>query len=145
MSDISKINFDIDTSDPLATIGVSVLLDNACVFQTDHLIELTHIDLSVIDDEGDHELCTVISGKTTDHTKIDEHGNIIKDVVLNISKVAIDGIDVEQLFIEKCVYTHNFNGTQSEIADTFYGAAGCNGTISFKFSTPIYLWLLENM
>ena len=37
------------------------------------------------------------------------------------------------------------NGTQPEIADNFFGIAGCNGTISFRFSTPIYLWLLENM
>jgi hypothetical protein len=54
-------------------------------------------------------------------------------------------LDVNQLFLDKCVYTHNFNGTRPEITDTFFGIAGCNGTISFSFSTPIYLWLLENM
>jgi hypothetical protein len=49
------------------------------------------------------------------------------------------------LFSEKCVYTHNFNDTQPEIQDTFHGIAGCNGTISLQFNTPVYLWLLENM
>ena len=57
----------------------------------------------------------------------------------------IEELDIDQLFLEKCVYTHSFNNTQSEIEDTFHGIAGCNGTISFKFNTPVYLWLLENM
>jgi hypothetical protein len=84
-------------------------------------------------------------GKTTDHTRVDEAGNIVKDATLQISNVVIDDLDVNQLFLDKCVYTHNFNGTRPEITDTFFGIAGCNGTISFSFSTPIYLWLLENM
>jgi hypothetical protein len=64
---------------------------------------------------------------------------------VQISQVVIDDLDVNQLFLEKCVYQHNFNGSQPDIKDTFHGVAGCNGTISFEFSTPIYLWLLENM
>lgn len=145
MSDTSKISFDIATSDNTAAIGIAVWVDDTCLYQTDHLMESKHIDHAVSDDDGEHELRIVISGKTAEHTKIDEHGNIIKDVVVNIPTVTIDDIDVDQLFNEKCVYTHNFNGTQPEIQDTFYGAAGCNGTISFRFTTPIYLWLLENM
>jgi hypothetical protein len=80
-----------------------------------------------------------------EHTKIDEQGNIISDATLQISNVSIDELDVDQLFLEKCVYTHDFNGTQPKIEDTFHGIAGCNGTISLKFNTPVYLWLLENM
>jgi hypothetical protein len=99
----------------------------------------------ISDDDGEHELRVVITGKTSDHTIVDEAGNIIKDATLQISNVVIDELDVNQLFLSKCVYTHDFNGTQAEIQDTFHGIAGCNGTISLKFSTPIYLWLLENM
>jgi hypothetical protein len=86
-----------------------------------------------------------LSGKTIDHTKIDEHGNIIKDAVLQVLNVTIDAIDVHKLFLEKCVYEHDFNGSQPAVKATFHGIAGCNGAIIFKFSTPIYLWLLENM
>ena len=145
MSNSSILSFDINTSDATATIGVAVWVDNKCVLQTDHLTEHQHIDCVITDDDGDRELRIVVSGKTLDHTKIDETGNIIKDVVVTISNVTIDDIDVNHLFNETCVYTHDFNGTQPEIADGFYGDAGCNGTISFSFTTPIYLWLLENM
>jgi len=145
MSDTSAISFDIHTSDATAKIGVAVWIDNVSVFQTDHLTETTHVKHDVVDDNQERELCIVISGKTQDHTKIDEQGNIVKDVVVNIKNVTIDGIDISQLFNEKTVYTHDFNGTQPEVEDSFYGAAGCNGTVSLKFTTPIYLWLLENM
>ena len=145
MSDISTISFDINTSDATAAIGVAVWMDDACMYQTDHLMEHKHIDHAVLDDDGKHELRIVISGKNSAHTKVDGQGNIIKDVVVNISNFTIDEIDVGQLFKEKSVYTHDFNGTQPEIQDTFYGDAGCNGTISFQFTTPIYLWLLESM
>ena len=49
------------------------------------------------------------------------------------------------MLVEQAVYTHDFNGTQPEIEDTFFGEMGCNGTVSLRFTTPIYLWLLENM
>ncbi len=140
-----KISFDVDTSDPECPIGIEIWLDDAVLLSNNHVQEKIAFDYNIGDDDGEHELRVVLTGKTADHTKVDEAGNIVKDATLQISNVVIDDIDINQLFLEKCVYTHNFNGTQPEIADTFHGVAGCNGTISFEFSTPIYLWLLENM
>ena len=146
MANTSTISFDLDTNDPDSTIGIAVWVNNECVFETTHLKELHKFSYSINDDdEREHELRVVMSGKTTEHTKVDEAGNIIKDVLISLANVNLDEIDINQLFLDKCVYTHDFNGTQPEIKDTFFGAAGCNGTLSFKFSTPIYLWLLENM
>jgi 23S rRNA U2552 (ribose-2'-O)-methylase RlmE/FtsJ len=140
-----KISFDIETSDAECPMGVEIWLDDAVLLRHNHVQEKITFSHDISDDDGEHKLRVVISGKTSGHTQVDEAGNIVKDATLQISNVVIDDIDVNQLFLEKCVYTHNFNDTQSEIQDTFHGVAGCNGTISFSFSTPIYLWLLENM
>jgi len=140
-----KISFDIETSDAECPLGVEVWLDDAVLLSNKHVHEKISFSHDISDDDGEHELRIVISGKTSDHTRVDEAGNIIKDATLQISNVVIDDLDVNQLFLEKCVYKHNFNGTQPEITDTFHGVAGCNGTIGFEFTTPIYLWLLENM
>ena len=43
------------------------------------------------------------------------------------------------------IYRHDYNGTTDPFDDEFYGEMGCNGTVSLKFTTPIYLWLLENL
>jgi len=140
-----KISFDIETSDAECPMGVEIWLDHTVLLSHNHVQEKITFSNDISDDDGEHKLRVVISGKTSDHTRVDEAGNIVKDAILQISNVVIDDIDVNQLFLEKCVYTHNFNDTQPEIQDTFHGVAGCNGTITFEFSTPIYLWLLENM
>lgn len=97
------------------------------------------------EDVADHELRFVMKNKTQEHTTVDEHGSIVKDARLTISNVTFDEIPLEQIFFEQAVYTHDFNGTQAETTNKFYGEMGCNGTVSLKFSTPIYLWLLEHM
>ena len=140
-----NISFDIETSDATCPLGIEILIDNTVLLKNDHVQEKIKFSHDILDHDGEHELQIVIYGKTSDHTKVDEAGNIVKDATLQISNVVIDEIDVNQLVLDKCLYTHNFNSTQPEIADTFHGVAGCNGTISLKFATPVYLWLLENM
>lgn len=140
-----QISFDVETSDTECPLGVQVWLDESLLLDCAHVTQKIAFAHDMSDDDGEHQLRIVVSGKTSDHTTVDHNGNIIKDATLKISAVTIDGIDVNQLFLDRCVYTHDFNGTQPEIEDTFHGVAGCNGTIAFEFTTPIYLWLLENM
>lgn len=146
MANTSTISFDLDTTDPDAVIGIAVWVNNKCVFETAHVKELHKFSYNINDDdEREHELRVVMSGKTTNHTKVDVDGNIVKDVLISITNVNLDDIDINHIFEDKTVYTHDFNSTQPELQDTFHGYMGCNGTLSFQFSTPIYLWLLENM
>jgi hypothetical protein len=97
------------------------------------------------DDDGEHELRIVMKHKTADHTEVNETGEIVRDVMLIISDVKFDEIELGQVFVEKTTYVHDFNGSQPLVEDKFFGDMGCNGTVSLKFSTPSYLWLLENM
>jgi hypothetical protein len=83
--------------------------------------------------------------KTSDHTELDDAGNIIRDAMLSISDIKFDEIALGQVLLNKAVYTHDFNGSQPPVDDKFFGDLGCNGTVSLKFTTPAYLWLLENM
>jgi hypothetical protein len=143
--DTANISFDIDTTDSNIKLGVEVWIDNACMYQTEHVTEQYHFSHDISDDDSKHELKIILKGKTNNHTEIDEQGNIIKDAMISISNIQIDEIDVTQVFHTQTQYHHNFNGTQPDIEDTFHGLMGCNGTLSLKFTTPIYLWLLENM
>jgi len=146
MNSTSVLSFDINTTNTVANIAIAVWVDDNCIFQTDHVKELHKIVHNINDDnDGEHTLKIVMSGKSAEHTKIDTTGNILQDVMLQILNFNIDGIDVDRLFQNKIVYTHDFNGSQDKIQDSFYGYMGCNGIISLTFSTPIYLWLLENM
>ena len=102
------------------------------------------VELEDADDES-HVLTFVLSGKLPEHTQITEQGEIISDVTVRIQDIAFDDIEIDQIVSELAEYHHDFNGTQPSIVDRFYGEMGCNGTVRLQFTTPIYLWLLENM
>ena len=146
MPDTIKFQCDLSTTDSTIPLGFEVLLNDKSVFKLEHVTESCQVSVDIIDEDGaTQKLQFVMSGKTTEHTKVDENGNITSDAMLSIGNVSIDDIDINLLLNDKSEYAHDFNGTQSEIKDKFYGNMGCNGTITFEFTTPFYLWLLENM
>jgi len=131
-----------DTSIPL---GIEVLLDDISMYKTEHVTGRCQVTFDIDDEEATHKLQFVLTGKTPDHTELDDNDNITSDTLIKIFNVIIDDVDITLLLNHKSIYTHDFNGSQSTIADKFYGNMGCNGTVSFEFTTPFYLWLLENM
>ena len=135
----------VDTTDASAALGLEVWVDDQKFFDTDHVLSAETICMELNDDESGHELRFVMKNKTADHTVINDAGDIVADAKLTISNLAFDEISLGHMVVEQSVYTHDFNGSQPEIKDQFYGEMGCNGTVSLKFSTPIYIWLLEHM
>ena len=145
MENTATFSCRVDTTDELATLGLEIWLDDQQIFNTTHVNSTVECQTNFSDADGEHELRFVMKNKTIDQTQIDADGNILKDACLTINNVAFEEMDLGHLFVEQTTYTHDFNGTQAEITDEFYGVMGCNGTVSLKFTTPIYLWLLENM
>ena len=141
----TTISFQLDTSNAESKLGFETWVNDQKFFDTDHVQAQQQISIEIPDDDGDHELRFVLKNKTTQHTKIDESGNIVSDSVLIINSLAFDEIQLGHMTTELAVYTHDFNGTEQPAQHQFYSEMGCNGTVSLKFSTPIYLWLLEHM
>lgn len=103
------------------------------------------LELELADDDAEHLLVFELRGKTADHTKVDKDGNITEDLLVTVTDLAFDDIKLGHVFTELAVYEHDYNGTQDVVQDVFHGSMGCNGTVTLPFTTPIYLWLLENM
>jgi hypothetical protein len=143
--DKTTIAFDLTSSDYTAALGFEILLDDKVLLSIEHVKEPTPVSVEINDDEAEHEFKFVMKNKTPEHTVIDDDGNIITDAMLSIGNVAFDGIKLGYLLTEHSVYHHSFNGSQDPIKDKFYGNMGCNGHVSLRFTTPMYLWLLENM
>jgi hypothetical protein len=141
----TSITFDLDSTDYTVNLAFEVLLNDTVVFATEHVAHPTAVEFNIADDEGEHELKFVLKNKSPSHTVIDEQGNIVSDAVLSIANVSIDGITLGHMFSEQTCYYHDFNGAELLAEHKFFGVMGCNGYVSLKFSTPIYLWLLENM
>jgi hypothetical protein len=145
MSNTVAISCILDTTDTSVPLGFETWIDNQKFFDTDHVQAQQPVVIEIADIDGEHELRFVLKNKTSDHTQVDDAGNIVSDARLIITDLSFDEIKLGHIVSEQAVYTHNFNGTGSSIHDKFYGEMGCNGTVSLKFTTPIYLWLLEHM
>jgi len=155
--DTVKLEFDIGTTNQNHQLGIKVMLDNNIIYDNSHVVKDEHISHDISDQDAEHELTIEMYGKLPHHTEVDSAGNVVKDALIAVENFKIDDIDISsilttqpnQLYSEAPThiiqYCHDFNGTQPAIVDRFHGCMGCNGIVTFKFTTPIYLWLLENM
>ena len=145
MTNTITISCTLNTTNPEAALGFEAWVDDQKLFDTDHVQAQQSIVMEIADDDAEHELRFVLKNKTSSHTRVDEAGNIVSDAMLVVKDLAFDDIQLGNMVAEKAVYAHDFNGTGELTQAKFYGEMGCNGTVSLKFSTPVYLWLLEHM
>jgi hypothetical protein len=114
------------------------------------IIEFEH-DL----EEGkEYNLTINRSGKGKNQTVVNEKGDLLKDQLLNIKSIEIDEIEIGALVYEG-VYTPDYPepwATQQKaqgikLRESFKNVTqmGHNGTWSFTFKSPFYMWLLENL
>jgi hypothetical protein len=143
--DTIKFSCVVRSTDTTVPLGMEIWLDNQKFFDQYHIDQDHKIEHEISDDDGDHELRFVLKNKLSDHTQVDSDGNIVSDATVMVSDIRFDDIDCQYLTTKLAEYQHDFNGTAKTSTHKFYGEMGCNGTVSLKFTTPIYLWLLENM
>lgn len=135
----------MDASASGPDLRLAIRLDGQTVFE-DGITDLQKISISVDDDEEKEHLLEIeMQGKIPSHTKIDAQGTILEDRVIKISNVTFDEVKLGHLFSQLSEYHHDRNGTGQPTVEKFYGEMGCNGVISMRFTTPIYLWLLEHL
>lgn len=145
MTETVNLAFDLDTTDATAELGFEAWINDRKFYDTDHVTAPEHVSVDISDDDAEHKLRFVLKNKTIEHTQIDECGNIKADARLKITDLTFEQIALGHIVTEVATYQHDFNGTGSVTQEKFYGEMGCNGTVSLKFSTPIYLWLLEHL
>lgn len=145
MTDTVVISGAIAPSAGNAEIGVEVWIDQHCVINLEHVSNTILFEHAVDDNDGEHELRIVMKHKQPAHTKIDSQGDIVQDAVFTVSDLEFDGVNIMKIVTERSKYCHDFNGSQATGTHRFYGDMGCNGTVSLKFTTPGYLWLLEHL
>lgn len=114
------------------------------------VIEFEH-DLT---EGGDYHLTIKRSGKGKNQTVINDKGDILKDQMLHIKQIEIDDINIGALVYEG-VYTPEYpepwasqqraSGQVLQVSFKNAIRLGHNGTWTFSFESPFYMWLLENL
>lgn len=101
----------------------------------------TEFDFEVPD--GPAVLKIRLENKTdADTVENDEKTAIIKDMLLNIKHVEIDEMNLAELIYKFSEFTGD--DPSRPVLDKC-NDLGWNGTWTFKFDGPFYLWLLENV
>jgi hypothetical protein len=130
-----------------ADLTLVVRFDGEEIYRCPHLASDFQDIAHEFDDsqEREHTVEIEMLGKIQDHTQVNESGDIISDQVIEIEEVALDDITLGHLLTEVAEYHHDHNGTGDPMQERFYGTMGCNGVVRFRFTSPMYLWLLEKM
>ena len=143
--DSVRFNCVVKNTDITVPLGLEIWVDDQKFFDQDHVDQTYQVEYEIRDNDGDHELRFVLKNKQSEHTQVDAEGNIVSDAMISVSNIQFDEINCDYLITTVAKYHHDFNGTGNPTTQKFYGELGCNGTVSLKFTTPIYLWLLENL
>ena len=143
--DKSYITFDVRCTSETKSLGLEVKLNDVVVYNNESFITADLIQIELPEDEADYSLKIVLKNKTSDHTVLDPLGAIVQDTNLIVENIKFDNIAISHNISQLIVYSHDCNGTDELKEHKFYGEMGCNGTVELKFTTPIYLWLLEHM
>ena len=101
-----------------------------------------------------YDLVISRSGKNRKQTIINDKGDILKDQLLHIKSIEIDDINIGSLVYEG-VYTPDYPepwATQQadighQLPKTIKNVTqmGHNGSWKLTFTSPFYMWLLENL
>jgi hypothetical protein len=135
----------VEPTDPDRPLGMCIRLNGEELYRTDAVTARTVIHKFIADEDGEHQLTIELYGKGDSHAHLDADGKFEYDSCLKIDAVEFDDIDIMPVFQTVAQYQHCFNGTGDSVTERCYGTMGCNGTVTLRFTTPIYLWLLEHM
>ena len=141
MSDAEKTEIVINLSSTYWKLPpkARVYVDNSLIFDAE-VTQPVKVSWSNVLSDGDHLITIELYGKDKYQTILDNNGAIVKDQLLNIDSVSFDDIDIGYLKHSLSEYYPNNQGVIKQCVNL-----GVNGRWELKFTTPIYIWLLENM
>ena len=112
------------------------------------------IDFTVNELDKKQELTITLINKSPNKDTIVKDGKIVMDKLVNIEKIVLDEVDIRENIWEatyKPIYPEPWATQQAEagnkLPETLKNVTqmGHNGTWTLTFTSPFYMWLLENL
>jgi hemin uptake protein HemP len=139
--DTEKVSIEINISSTYWDVipRAKVKLDSTVLFQgeVNEPITIKH-DFDLI--EGDHVIEVILTNKDGRRDTIIENGKIVKDMLLTVDSVLLDDIDLGYLITTKSSYDTTEGTNHNNMT-----SLGWNGSWKLPFTSPVYMWLLENL
>jgi hypothetical protein len=122
--------------------GARVFINDQVVLEK-LITEPTEIEWTGVVEFKQNKITIEMYNKVDSYTVQDENNQIVKDVLLNIENISIEDIDLDRILHTNSTYypQHEFApGVIKECVNL-----GWNGRWEIEFTTPVYLWFLENL
>lgn len=117
--------------------------------------EIEYFEFDVEVQEGECSLVIEFKNKQDQDTVVDANGEIVDDLLLNINSIEIDEIDLGSLLwttssyrpIYPAIYKKNMEQQGNTLPESITSCVnlGWNGHWTLPFTSPYYIWLLENI
>ena len=105
-----------------------------------NLIEFEH----ECEEDKEHTLTIHRSGKSVGQTVVNEKGDILQDQLLDIGALVYEGVYTPE-YPEPWATQQKESGQVLKESFTNVTKMGHNGTWKLKFTSPFYMWLLDNL
>lgn len=160
MSDKETLHFKIGLSGSSLMKQPKVLIkvgDKECanITLTKNPNETEYFEFATVLEEGHHSLEIIFQNKTDQDTVMDQEGNILSDLLLNIDSIEIDEIELGSLIWTSSIYKPDYPKSYVQHCKTVGQTLlpelqecvnlGWNGRWVLSFTSPFYIWLLENI
>lgn len=148
MSDDTKLSFDLEVSHPLKPLNFKLLINDSIIYDISTTKKQYHMEYQIPNNTNKFKVNFELSGKTDQHTTINENNEIVESAQITINNIELDDISLSKMFFNNddlITYTHDNNGHGNKIVDVFDACLGFNGVVEFNFETPLYVWLLDNI
>jgi hypothetical protein len=124
-------------------------------FLTKQPNEIEYFTFDAEVNEGESSITIRLKNKADSDTVKDADGNIIQDIILNVESIEVDEINLRQMLWThsdyRPKYSLSFVSEQKKLGikleDSIKSCVnlGWNGDWSISFTSPFYIWLLENI
>jgi len=138
---------------------VEIFINDKCVFEKTSVSTTKDRPLAIsfeeeLENDKSYDLIIKRTGKDTSQTILNDKGDITHDQLLHIKNIEIDEIDLGNLVFEgiyKPEYPEKWAKQQKAMGEVLPETLkssphlGHNGTWTFGFGSPFYMWLLDNL
>lgn len=126
---------------------IKIAVNNQILLDTQLENKLDFEQKVELSNDTTHQLKFTLYNKKEDDTLL-VNGVIEKDTLIKISHLELENSNLtSMLSLNKDLfyYEHDSNSSETLEKHTLYDTLGCNGTATINFTTPFYIWSLENL
>lgn len=132
---------------PEKPLSFKITLDDENLYDINTTEPSYDIAFEVPEDNTEHSIKFILAEKVNSHTEMVDNV-MVNSAHVEINNISINGLDITEIILANddiIKYTHNSNGYGERVTVPLDFIMGHNGVAELKFSTPIHMWLLEQL